>query len=202
MSCTAKVSDNSEGTAGVPTGTVSFVSNDTKGSFEAASCTLVSEANGTSWSCAVKYTQPDLGEPTIKASYAGDALHTGATATTTVDFTTSTTTLACAPKSLPTGSPSSCTATVTDVAASGASEPTGTVSFTSTNSGGTFSEASCTLTPNGDGTSSSCAPVSYSQSETGTPELTASFAGGGAFAASKGHATLTFTQRTTAVSVS
>jgi hypothetical protein len=201
-SCTASVSDNSaEGTAVVPTGTVSFLSSDTKGSFEAGSCTLV-KANGTSSSCAVNYTQPDLGEPTIKASYAGDALHTGATATTTVDFTTSTTTLVCAPESLPAGASSSCTATVTDVAASGASEPTGTVSFTSTNSAGTFGKASCTLTGNGDGTSSSCAPVSYSQKETGTPELTASFAGGGAFAASQGHATLTFTQRTTAVTVS
>jgi hypothetical protein len=201
-SCTAIVSDNSEGTAVVPTGTVSFVSSDTEGIFEDASCTLVSEGNGTSSSCAVNYTQPDLGEPTIEASYAGDASHTGATAPTTVVFTTDTTTLACAPESLPAGASSSCTATVTAIAASGPSEPTGTVSFTSTNSEGTFSEASCTLTPNGNGTSSSCAPVSYSQSETGTSELTASFAGAEGVAAGEGHATLTFTQRTTAVSVS
>jgi hypothetical protein len=200
-SCTAIVSDNSEGTAAVPTGTVSFVSSDTKGIFEDASCTLASEENGTSSSCAVNYTQPDVGEPTIEASYAGEALHTGATATTTVVFTTNTTTLACAPESPAAGASSSCTATVTAIAASGPSEPTGTVSFTSTNSAGTFSEASCTLTGNGNGTSSSCA-LSYSQTEMGTPELTASFAGAEGVAAGEGHATLTFTQRTTAVSVS
>src|SRR3989442_6157729 len=47
------------------------------------------------------------------------------------------------PASVPVGSATSCTATVTDATPGSASAPTGTVGFT--NSGGTFSASSCTL---------------------------------------------------------
>src|SRR5207245_11445247 len=67
-------------------------------------------------------------------------------AVTAVPLHTTTTSVQCAPPSVQAGVPTDCTTTVTDTAATGPSNPSGSVSFT-TNSTGTFNpiSASCTL---------------------------------------------------------
>jgi hypothetical protein len=199
--CTAHVSDASEGTPIVPTGSVSFSSSDIEGSFTpSSSCTLVSEENGTGADCAVEYSQPDLGEPTIEASYAGDASHTGETATTKVDFTerATSTTVECEPGSLSVDNgASTCKATVTDVETGGVpNEPTGTVEFTSENTNGTFSATSCTLVANGDGDSSGCS-VEYSQTEVGGTTITGAYSGDANESPSSGAGSVSFEKRST-----
>src|SRR5438132_4252884 len=69
-------------------------------------------------------------------------MSSGTTVVTALTHAT-TTGVNCMPASVPVGSATSCTATVTDATPGSASAPTGTVGFT--NSGGTFSASSCTL---------------------------------------------------------
>src|SRR3989442_231380 len=81
------------------------------------------------------------------------------------------------PASVPVGSATSCTATVTDATPGSASAPTGTVGFT--NSGGTFSASSCTLgsastNPTTGAVSTSCA-VSFTPNAVAIHTITASY---------------------------
>src|SRR3989442_982355 len=83
------------------------------------------------------------------------------------------------PASVPVGSATSCTATVTDATPGSASAPTGTVGFT--NSGGTFSASSCTLgsastNPTTGAVSTSCA-VSFTPNAVAIHTITASYSG-------------------------
>jgi hypothetical protein len=141
----------------------------------------------------------------FNATYAGDASHTGATATTTVDFTNraTSTTVNCEPSplALEAGS-SACTSTVTDVESGGTPNvPTGTVEYTSENTGGTFSASTCELASNGDGVSSSCA-VEYTQSEAGSPTITGTYSGDASESPSSGTASPSFTNRSTTTELS
>src|SRR5206468_1901304 len=86
-----------------------------------------------------------VGPHTITASYGGDASHlgsSGAFVVTALKHETSTE-VSCLPAMVPVGSPSSCTATVTDSTPTSATAPSGTVSFTADLSSTAF--ASCTL---------------------------------------------------------
>src|SRR3989442_56257 len=69
---------------------------------------------------------------TITASYSGDTTHAMSSGTTVVTALTHATTTGvnCMPASVPVGSATSCTATVTDATPGSASAPTGTVGFT------------------------------------------------------------------------
>src|SRR5439155_398657 len=141
-SCTATVTDTGPGTAITPTGTVSFASSGA-GTFGSSSCGL--SGSGNSATCSVTYTPSAVGTHTITASYSGDTTHAMSSGTTVVTALTHATTTGvnCMPASVPVGSATSCTATVTDATPGSASAPTGTVGFT--NSGGTFSASSCTM---------------------------------------------------------
>src|SRR2546426_755631 len=147
-SCTATVTDATPGSASAPTGTVGFTNSG--GTFSASSCTLGSASTNpttgaVSTSCAVSFTPNAVAIHTITASYSGDTTHAMSSGTTVVTALTHATTTGvnCMPASVPVGSATSCTATVTDATPGSASAPTGTVGFT--NSGGTFSASSCTL---------------------------------------------------------
>src|SRR5947199_6874769 len=122
-----------------PTGTITFTTNWT-GTFSSTTCTLSAGA------CSVTYTPTVVGHALITGTYGGDSVHTGSSGTFTIASTkrATTTTVACNPTSVPENSPSTCTATVADSSGSGAVTPTGTVTFT-TNSTGTFSSTTCTL---------------------------------------------------------
>src|SRR2546427_7750630 len=110
-----------------PSGTVSF-SQDTDSAF--ASCSLGSPStNATtgavSTSCAVTYTPSTVGTHLITASYGGDTNHLSSSGTfvvTALQHDTSTV-VRRAPASVPVGSPSSCTATVTDSTPTSATAP-------------------------------------------------------------------------------
>src|SRR2546427_516338 len=147
-SCTATVTDATPGSASAPTGTVGFTNSG--GTFSASSCTLGSASTNPTTgavtsSCAVSFTPNAVAIHTITASYSGDTTHAMSSGTTVVTALTHATTTGvnCMPASVPVGSATSCTATVTDATPGSASAPTGTVGFT--NSGGTFSASSCTL---------------------------------------------------------
>src|SRR5947209_2927293 len=147
-SCTATVTDATPGSASAPTGTVGFTNSG--GTFSASSCTLGSRseeprAGTVSTSCADIFPPNAVAIHTITAWYSGDTTHAMSSGTTVVTALTHATTTGvnCMPASVPVGSATSCTATVTDATPGSASAPTGTVGFT--NSGGTFSASSCTL---------------------------------------------------------
>src|SRR5207247_1829196 len=117
----------------------------------------------------------------ITASYSGDASHlgsSGAFVVTALKHETSTE-VSCMPAMVPVGSPSSCTATVTDSTPTSASAPSGTVSFTADLASSAF--ASCTLggastDPLTGAVSTSCA-VSYTPTVVGPHTITATSAG-------------------------
>jgi hypothetical protein len=91
----------------------------------------------------------------------------------TVYYTVNTTTTVnCAPGSLLTGEPTTCTATVTRV--SGSTQPSGTITWTS-DGAGNFSATTCNLVGVGQ-TSASC-HVDYTPTAGGTHKITASFPG-------------------------
>src|SRR5205823_1355712 len=129
----------------------------------------------------VSYTPTVVGAHTITASYSGDTTHdgsSGATIVTALEHETSTA-VSCTPASVPVGSPSSCTATVTDSTPLSATAPTGTVSFTADVASSAF--ASCTL--GGASTNSltptlrTSYPVSYTPTAVGPHTITASYSG-------------------------
>src|SRR5207247_1558816 len=115
-----------------------------------ASCTLGgattnSLTGAVSTSCMVSYTPTAVGPHTITASYSGDANHLSSSGTfvvTALKHETSTA-VSCMPAMVPVGSPSSCTATVTDSTPTSAPAPRSTVRFTADLSSSAF--ASCTL---------------------------------------------------------
>src|SRR5207253_2256709 len=116
----------------------------------------------------------------ITASYSGDTTHdgsSGATVVTALKHETSTE-VSCSPARVPVGSPSSCTATVTDSTPLSATAPSGTVSFTADLASSAF--ASCTLggaTTNSAGAVSTSCSVSYTPTAVGPHTLTASYGG-------------------------
>src|SRR5207249_4181663 len=187
--CTVTVAD-SNGAGGItPTGTVSFTSNST-GTFSATSCTL---ASGT---CSVTYTPTVVGHALITGTYAGDSVHTGSSGTFTLASTirATTTSVTCSPASVLDNTPSTCTVTVTDSSGAGGVTPTGTVSFT-TNSTGSFSATSCTLS------ASSCS-VTYTPTVVGHALITGTYAGDSVHTGSSGTFTLASTIRASSTSVS
>src|SRR5207247_306893 len=132
---TATVTDSTPTSASAPSGTVSFTadlaSNACTGSTRGGASTNPLTV-AVSSSCAVSYTPTVVGPHTITASYGGDASHlgsSGAFVVTALKHETSTE-VSCMPAMVPVGSPSSCTATVTDSTPTSASAPSGTVSFT------------------------------------------------------------------------
>ena len=150
--CKATVTDSASAAQSTPTGAVSFGTSGS-GSFSGgASCTLSESAAGVA-SCVVTYTPNgspavQVRSDTVTAAYSGDALHTESNGATTVEVITphsSATTVQCVPSSLVAEDQSTCTATVADSAVSSLSRPTGTVSFSSSGSGGFSISGKCTL---------------------------------------------------------
>src|SRR5207247_2377122 len=142
----------------------------------------------------------------ITASYSGDASHlgsSGAFVVTALKHETSTE-VSCMPAMVPVGSPSSCTATVTDSTPTSASAPSGTVSFTADVSSSAF--ASCTLggastDPLTGAVSTSCA-VSYTTTRLNPHTVTTTYAGYGSHLGSSGAFVVTALKHETSTAVS
>ena len=186
-SCTATVSDTATIDLKVPTGTVTFASGATGGSFSSSSCTLA--PNGTTYqsTCSVSYTPGKVGSgsETITGSYGGDGSHdpSSGQAALTVTPRATTTVLTCQQHAVLLLD--KCTATVTDSSPGAATTPTGTVTFASTGRG-LFGATQCTLSVGG--TSASCA-VYYTPAP-GVQQVTASYSGDSTHKTSTGSSTL------------
>src|SRR5207249_10934456 len=130
-SCKATVQDTASGNKSSPTGTVSFTSSGT-GTFTGSPCTLVVESGNKS-SCSVTYSPSAGGTHTITGAYSGSATHASSSGSTDVTamLRSSGTSVDCVPPSVPVDGSTTCTATVSDTTGTGASTPTGTVSWTS-----------------------------------------------------------------------
>ncbi len=143
-----------------PTGTVSFSTSSSTGSFSGTPCTLSLE------SCSVTYSDTSAGTPTITATYSGDGNNVGSSGSGSVTVNPSGATVSVSCVTFIAGSSGSCTALVIG------NSPTGTVSFSTSSSTGSFSSATCTLS------SGSCS-TTYSDTSAGTPTITATYSGDG-----------------------
>src|SRR5437773_1837788 len=147
-SSTATLHTSTSSSSSAPICTASFTADVASSAF--ASCTLGGASTdpltgAVSTSCEIGSAPCRESAHTITASYGGDASHlgsSGAFVVTALKHETSTA-VSCSPALVPVGSPSSCTATVSDSATCLASAPGGTVSFTADLASSAF--ASCTL---------------------------------------------------------
>jgi Bacterial Ig-like domain (group 3) len=105
-----------------------------------------------------------------------------------------TTSVTCTPGTIVVGGATTCTATVTDTAATEPTDPGGTVTFSSDTTGGTFSPASCGLNSGWIVGQTSCW-VTYTPAQvgSGTQTITASYGGDPGHTASSGTATVKVT---------
>lgn len=191
--CTATVSDLAAGGA-TPTGSVAF-SSDGSGSFAPDStCHLTPAGPAGAASCSVGYTPSAVGQVVhhLTASYNGDGAHNGSIGNGAVMVTgaggtlrPTSTSVSCVPASVSVGSVSRCAATVTDSGVGSPNVPTGTVGFTS-DSHGTFSDASCTLTAVNAITADCVVGYTPTAIDSGTHTITASYSGNGAHGVSSG----------------
>ena len=194
--CTATVVDEAQANASTPEGVVNFTS-DGQGAFSAESCEPQETGGGKNEaSCQVTYTPASAGSGIHKltASYEGDETHEKSEGTTPLRVVPRTeTNVECEPATLALGNFSTCTATVTDIAATNPSSlDGGEVKFESANPAGSFSAPSCTLAG---ATTASCT-VTYTASATGAHLLSAHYQADASHEASEGSFALTVTAAT------
>jgi cutinase len=121
---------------------------------------------------------PGPGSPAPQSPPSGAAAPPAVPSPPVVPARATTTTVACLPASVQTGSATTCTATVTDAAAGAAGTPTGAASFTSSPTTGAFGGASaCTLSAASAGTAS--CDVTFTPTAIGTYAVAASYHGDG-----------------------
>src|SRR5439155_925786 len=178
-----------------PTGSVTFNETGPAGSFSSATCTLASG------SCSVAFTATSTGTAQITGAYGGDAAHstsTSAGASMIINPRATSTTVVCT-SPVVVNQASNCTATVTDNAPGTLVTPIGDVSFT-TNSTGTFSSNSCTLSGTGTSGVASC-QVTYSPISVATHSITGTYSGDTIHLSSQGSASIGFGKDSTTTSV-
>ncbi|TMI57412.1 PKD domain-containing protein, partial [Candidatus Bathyarchaeota archaeon] len=194
--CTATVTDTSPGTPITPTGTITFTSTPNGLLASPLKCTLSASA-----SCSVAFNAPAGSGGTtytLTASYSGDLNHGTGSGTASVTVGTpppkhdTSTSVNCSPSSVVVNQATSCNATVTDTAASGAKAPTGTVTFTPS--------GSCALSS--PTTNSASCSVSITPSTVGTTSVTASYGGDSSHNSSSGSTSITANPRLTSTSIS
>lgn len=139
---TIKVTDTSN-SGNIPAGLVTWSDGSNGGTFSVNSCALSSGI------CIVSYSPPTdySGTIIITGSYGGDNTHTGSSATTSLTSTVLhniTTTVTSSSSTVKQGSQVQLTATLVDTF-SAPLTPTGTVSWSDGNLGGTFNPNTCTL---------------------------------------------------------
>jgi Bacterial Ig-like domain (group 1)/Bacterial Ig-like domain (group 3)/Calx-beta domain len=191
-SCTATVTDTGSGTKTTPTGTVGW-SSTAGGAFVPNPCVLTPTATVGVASCSVSYTPSSAGNATVTATYGGDLTHSGSqgSATVTVAKRPTQTEVSCEDSSFEAGGSTNCTATVTDTGAGTKTTPTGTVDWSSSESG-TFVPDPCTLTPTATPGVASCTVV-FSSTKAATHTITAIYGGDPIHLGSQGSTTVTVT---------
>lgn len=178
--CTATVTDNDTGTKSNPLGTVTWsITTGGTGTFSPAACSLAT-GSGNSSNCSVTFT-PDAPSTglgiVIKVDYGGDTLHAVKSAITStgnnVNVTKRATSIvmSCVPSSVTIGTPTTCTATVSDASPAPTSQPIGTVNWNVNSGTGTFNSSPCTLA------SGTCSVTYTPSATTGVHGITAAYQG-------------------------
>jgi len=196
--CTASVKDTSPGTPSTPAGTVSFTNGG--GSFTGTPCSL-GAVNSTTANCSVSYAPSGTSARTeaITGTYTpaqSDTFHDGSLGTFPLSVIvaglhSTSTSVSCTPSNVDVNQATSCTATIRDTQMSGATAPTGTVTFTP---GGT-----CTL-GNPSGSSASCS-VNVTPTVAGPMSVSARYNGDSTHATSSGSTTINVNKRATSMTV-
>ena len=197
--CVATVNDTAAADATAPSGLVEL-SSDAKGAFPGdATCTLVSNGPASA-SCALAYTAEARGLHNLKANYQGTPAHNASEGIDSVTVKTqaeeeaegphdTTTSLSCLPATLNLEGIANCVATVNDIAAAGATAPSGLVELSSDAEGSFPGDATCTLVSTG-ADSAACA-LPYTAEERGLHNLKAAYEGNAAHNASEGNDSVT-----------
>jgi hypothetical protein len=195
--CTATVTDEA-GSPSTPRGNVSFTHSNEGVFSPQASCALLASGDGKSASCQLIYIPTAAGAHGLTGLYSGDEAHRSSEATSSLSVTAgggnkdaTKATLACNPTSLAVGGSSTCTATVTDEAAT-PSTPRGNFTFSHSNEGVFSPQASCVLIAAGDGKSATC-QLTYIPIATGAHQLTALYSGDEAHTSSEATSSLSAT---------
>src|SRR3989454_118851 len=199
MTVIATVADTTN-PSNTPTGTVTFTLTMTAGTGSLSSNTCILSAG----SCSVTFTGglPVPGSGTLTASYGSDGTHLASSSPASTVSVTQTakdntaTTVSCAPASINIGGTSTCTATVTDTTTP-SNIPTGTVTFTSSNTAVGTVAASCTLGASGTCTAAFTGVAPRSATITGTYPSDAPLLGSGPTASN----TITVAKDTTTTSI-
>jgi large repetitive protein len=191
--CTATVIDE-RGNPSPPGGTVRF-STDSAGEFSNGGACTLETVPGRQASCQLTYETGAAGPHGITAIYQGGT-HEPSQASATVlaiDKSPTETELSCVPASVEAGRAAHCAVTVTDLAQSEPTPPTGTVSFSS-NGSGDFSAPDCELVQSGP--DSAVCEVDYTPSAVGSGahDLEAAYGSDQTHAASTGAFGLTVTR--------
>ena len=175
--CTVTVTDVSVSPAQkvTPTGTIGLSSTgDGTGTFSA--CNLAQQSVGVA-TCTSNFSATKNDTYTVSASYTPSSFHNAsgpATTTTSQRSRLTSTSVSCAPGSVPINTDKTCTATVTDIFAGTKVAPVGTVTF-GQSGGGDFFLPTCELAPIS-GAVSSCT-TEFSSTTPGNKTVTASYAG-------------------------
>src|SRR2546426_3461377 len=196
--CTASVKDTSPGTPSTPAGTVDFTNGG--GSFTGTPCSL-GAVNSTTANCSASYAPSGTSArtETITGTYTpaqSDTFHDGSLGTFPLSVIvaglhSTSTSVSCLPSTVDVNQATSCTATIRDTQTSGATAPTGTVTFTP---GGT-----CTL-GNPSGPSASCS-VNVTPTAAGPMSVSARYNGDSTHATSSGSTTINVNRRVTSMAV-
>ncbi|HYY92639.1 MAG TPA: hypothetical protein VE955_11695, partial [Candidatus Dormibacteraeota bacterium] len=193
--CVASVTDASPGTSTTPIGTVTFTASGGSVTPTSASCSL------NSGNCNVMFTPQSSLAITITGVYSTtDTTHSGSQGTATINpgIQPTSTSLVCTGPII-VNQNSTCTATVTSTTTSGATSPSGDVSFTF--AGGIRpNAASCILLPT-TRPSSQCT-FEFTGSATSTVTINATYTGNSAYKGSVGIATVTVNPRATSIAIS
>src|SRR5436309_367564 len=197
--CTASVKDTSPGTPSTPAGTVDFT-NDGSGSFTGAPCNL-GAVNSTTADCSVSFAPSGTSArtETITGTYTpapSDTFHDGSLGTFALSVIvaglhSTSTSVSCTPSNVVVNQATSCTATIRDTQTSGATAPTGTVTFTPA--------GTCTL-GNPSGSSASCS-VNVTPTAAGPMSVSARYNGDSTHATSSGSTTINVNKRATSTAV-
>jgi hypothetical protein len=200
-SCTATVKDTEAGgTPATPTGTVTFKSTGTGTFGENGTCTLAAGTATGEASCSLTYTPAALGtgKETITATYSGGPTSNSGSGTgeVTIAVPATETTVDCTPNPVIVETAVSCATKVTYTESGATGNPSGTVSFSTSGTGGAFENETCTLAAGAAG-EANCA-VNYTPAEVGSGKetITATFAGGTTAGPSSGTMELTIAAAT------
>jgi hypothetical protein len=188
--CTVTVTDTDSGTKSPPLGDVDFaITASPAGSTAMVGpdpCALTPDTTTVATddsTCTVTFTANTVGNYTIRGTYqpAPASVHATSNGSDTIEVTarTTKTEVTCTPSSFQAGDPTTCTATVSDTDANPRSTPTGTVTWTSSESTGAFVPDSCPLgstDPLDPAAPASCS-VTYSSTTASQQTITASYGG-------------------------